>query len=212
MLKNKKEHKLVMSKKIIGIGLVIVIALFLILLNKPPLTDHITTSPDSLENEMKLGYCPTVKEEAIALSKEKNYELMELNSASEVLALLNKKEIDAVLIGRKAVQFEITEEVKETIIKPGHTLISKEKAIIDYSNLQGIEIHTYLTKETAESIIPEYAQIIYHSTKEEAISKTLEEEVVLISWDDWKDDFGLLVVMNKNEKVKDFRGVFLYEN
>ncbi len=197
-----------MKKQIIILIIaVVLISIFLII--KPFLTEFAVYSEDSGE-KIKLGYCPTMQEEAISLSEKKDYELIRFEYAINVLSALKNKQIDKALIGRKARQYEISKEVKETVLESGYTFVSNRGGFIEYSQLSNYEIYTYLSKEIAESLAPKNSKIIY-LTKEEAIVKINEGRIVLISWEDWRDEFELIVAMNGNEKVKELRGVFLYQ-
>jgi hypothetical protein len=188
-------------KKIFYIVILVIIMIFLF---RPFFTGKVI-----LEKE-KIGYCPTMYQEAVSFSEKNNLKLVRFNSASEVLHNLNKGEIKYALIGRKSESSEISKKIKETTIKSGYTLISKEKQFIQYSELPSIEVYTYLPKEIVLKILPKSK--INYIEKNKIFEKINQEKLILISWDDWKDDFELVVVMNGNEKVKDFRGFFLYEN
>ena len=156
-----------------------------------------------LEKE-KIGYCPTMVHEAFQIAERKNYELIQFNSASEVLLSLNKNQIDYALIGRKPYSYEINGKIKEEILKSGKTLVSNEKRLIDISQLNYLRINTYLTGLDDKNIV-------YYESKEEALERINHGEIVLISWEDWGDDFELIVPVYPNrEQVKEFRGVFLY--
>ncbi len=165
-----------------------------------------------LNEKILLGYCPTMSEEAKTLAEKGNYELIQFGSASEVLFALNKGDVDKGLIGRKAESYEINEDTQEIILKSGYTMISNNKRFIDYSQLSDLEIYTYLSEEEVKKLISDNSDIFYYETKEESIKKINEGEIVLISWEDWNDNYELVVVVDGNEKAKDFRGVFLYES
>lgn len=194
------------SLVILTIGILVLTLLFLIL--KPSFTGY--SVYDNFIEKNKLGYCPTMQDEAISLSKEKGYELIQFGSASEVLHALKNGQINKAIIGRKAEKTEISLNTKETILKSGYTLASNKKGFIDYSELPSIEMYTYSSNEVVSGLIPVSSKIIYND-KTEVLKKIQESKITLISWDDWDDDFEPIVVMEGNEKVKDFRGVFLYE-
>ncbi len=193
---------------IILIIVIILISIFLII--KPSLTGKIVYQEISNE-KIKLGYCPTMQEDAEKLSEKENYQLIKFGSASEVLNALNNNQINKALIGRKAKNYEISKEIKETTLKSGHTLVFKQKGFIESSQLSNLEIYTYLSEEQVKKLIPDNKNIIY-LPKQQAISKIPEGKIVLISWEDWQDEFELIVIIDENEKDKNFRGVFLYEN
>ena len=182
----------------------------LLLILKPSFTGYFIYNSEVRE-KAKLGYCPTMQDEAISLSQEKDYKLISFGSASEVLSALKNGQINKALIGRKAEKIEIGSTINEEVLKSGYTLVSKEKGFIDYSKLPSIEVYTYLSNELVSSLIPASSKIIYQS-ESEVLKQINAGKIALISWDDWSDDFELIVVMNGNEKVKDFRGAFLYEN
>lgn len=193
------------------IKILILIAIFLVslfLITKPFLTGKTIIQN---EEKIKLGYCPTMEEDAMILAGEENYELIKFNSASETLLSLKEEKINKALIGRKAKQSELNSKINEKILESGYTLTTNKKSFIEYSQLQDLEIYTYLSKEITENLIPSSSKIIY-SSKEEAVDKVLKGEAVLVSWKDWQDNFELVVIMDENQKVKKFRGVFLYEN
>lgn len=198
-MKKQKTNKII----ILTIALILI---FLII--QPSLRGNVIQD----KQKMKLGYCPTMDDDALNLAKDNNYELVKFGSASEVLSSLNNNQIDKGLIGRKAELSEINKDVKETTLKSGYTLVTNKKIFLDYSQLLSLEIHTYLPNKETKDLISNNQSIIYYGSKQEAINKISEGKAVLISWEDWQDNFELIVVMEGSKKVKDFRGAFLYEN
>ena len=167
---------------------------------------NITTN--ATYKEIILGYCPTMQENAEEISvANNNVVLVKQASTSDALMSLKKGSVDAVLIGRLAKQSEI-ENVNELALKNGYTLITNEKRFIQKSELQKIRIHTSLNKNIAEQILPDI-DVVYYQSTEEAVSKGLIE-AVLIDWRDFKDNYELLVIMDGNNKVKEFRIPVLY--
>ena len=189
-----------MKKQLISAALIMTLFLMLLI--------FYTGDPDE---KIRLGYCPTMLEDAKILAEQENYELIGLETASVVLSALNNKSIDKGLIGRKAEQSERSVNTKERILESGYTLVSNNKGFIDHSQLSDYEIYTYVSKYIAENLIPDSSMMVYLS-KDESIKKINEGKIVMISWDDWNDEYELIVVMDRNKKVKDFRGIFLYEN
>ena len=198
-------------KKIIVLAVLVLFLSFIFIFNGFLFTGKIIGSENHLDERLKLGYCPTMKGDAEALAQENNYELITFGSSYQVLSALKNNQIDKGLIGRKAKLIEINSDVKETVLKSGYTLVSSERDFIDYHRINLIEIHTYLSQGIVESLTPFGSKIVYYNDKNEALEKLNQGEIVLVSWDDWQDEFELLIVMDGNEKVKDFRGVFLYE-
>lgn len=158
-----------------------------------------------------LGYCPTMKGSVISIAKKKNCEPVLFNSAAGALSALKNKQINKVLIGRKAKLNEISKNTKETVIKTGYTLVTIKKIAIENSQLPLFEVHTYVPQKIVQKLFSKNSKIIYHDSKEHALDKINEGKIVLIPWEDWQDRFELFVVTKGNEKDKNFRGEFLYE-
>lgn len=161
--------------------------------------------------KLRLGYCPTMFPEAEKISENKGYDLIEYNSASQVLRALRNNEIQKGLIGRKAYFDEIDSNFNKDIIESGFTLVSNKKEIIDYSQLNFVEIYAYSDLDQISHLFPDNQNIKFIE-KQDILNKISEGKYVLISWDDWKNDFELIVVMAGFNKVRHFRGVFLYSN
>jgi len=159
-----------------------------------------------------LGYCPTMESQALEIAEERNVELVEIGSAGEVLQALENGNIDEGLVGRKAKNYEIGDATNEEILESGNTLVSRDKDVAHINDLSYLNIHTYLNEEEVEKLLKKNYNINFYESKEEVRSKIREGEVALISWDDWEDEFELIVVMSgeENKKAEDFRGVFLY--
>ena len=196
--------KIMVNKRLFNLGILIfVILLAIIMMNF-----------DSKEKELYfdevylLGYCPTMREAAYSLSSENGYELLELNSASEVLFGLRSGKIDKALIGRKAKLLEINGDVNKEVLKSGYTLVSSKRGSIEYSLINELEIHTYVDREVASRLIQESE--IYYSDKDFVLEKIRQGNIALIPWEDWDDEFELIVVTKGPKKAKEFRGEFLY--
>jgi len=162
-------------------------------------------------NKLKLGYCPTMFEEALEISDEKGMELILFSSSAEILEALKNDEIDAGLIGRLAKKIEINEEIEEEILREGYTLVSKERSMILFSNLNFFKIHTYLTESVSHTLIPN-SEIIYYDTLDEAVLEGFKRnEPVLISWEDFDDKYELFIPLDEfGRKIKNFRIPVLY--
>ena len=155
---------------------------------------------------MKIGYCPTMEKDLKKYIKNKNFELKNLGSARNVLSLLNKDEIDVGIIGRQAKKSEFEGVLKR--IGTGYTLITAIKSMISNEDLENLEIHTNISKEIVKQKYSYLKNIVYHNSLEDALSKG---KIQLISWDDWNDNFELLIpVDNYNNKNPDFRVPHFY--
>ncbi len=155
---------------------------------------------------MKIGYCPTMEKDLKKYSKNKNFELIDLGSARQVLYLLDNNEIDVGVIGRQAKRTEFDGVLKR--IGSGYTLITAMKSMISNKALDMLEIHTSVSKEIIEQKYPYLKNIIYHNSLKESLIKG---KIQLISWDDWSDDFELLIPVDDfNNKNPDFRVPHFY--
>lgn len=128
-------------------------------------------------------------------------------SSSDAIKALEEGNVDAILIGRVAYSYE-TLKSPIFIEEEGYTLIFKEKLIILYEDIFDFEINTYISKETIEEKFPELKNIKYHENKE----KEFNNSITLINWKDFKDDFKLLVPVDKNfNKIEKFRTPIIYK-
>jgi hypothetical protein len=160
---------------------------------------------------LTVGYCPTMKTEALNYASDNNYLSVEYDSANNVLYALNKNEINFALIGRKAKSSEINSNIQEKVLKSGLTLINKEKKVIDLSQLKKTKVYTNLDRNTVSQNFLFDLNIVYYENKNTILQKAFSENSpILILWDDWVDDYELLVVYEGSNKVKEFRGCFLY--
>lgn len=190
-------------KKTIIIGISILFLLIIgTLFFKSGLTGNATVETISL------GYCPTMKPlaEKIANTNE-NILLVEQSSSAQALQELNNHKIDVALIGRKAEQNEI-QSVNERMLGQGYTLVTNTKKFIQENELTNIKVHTAIEESIANQMLPT-TEIIFYSTTQEAISQGLQE-AVLIDWNEYKDEFELLVILNGMDKSDKFRIPILY--
>ncbi len=160
------------------------------------------------KNSKILGYCPTMKEEAFLIAEgfDSRTKIVEFQSASEVFNALENNVIDFGVVGRRAKSFEIGSFVIEEVIESGFTLVQKERTFLQTKDLSGKNIHSHYDV----GFFPE-STIIAHQSLEDSIKTAFnEKEPALIRWEDFSDEFELLVVMDGFEKNKLFRGVFLY--
>lgn len=163
----------------------------------------------SVSSEETIGYCPTMEDNAVQLSED-GYKIERFGSSSQTLQALNNERIDKALIGRKTRQNELPEGADEEVIESGITLTSNKKQFIQYSELSQKDIHTVLPNEKVEGVVPEKTNIIRHNSTEKVENLIDNGEMALINWNDWKDKYGLIVVMKGDRKYEAFRGAFLY--
>lgn len=163
------------------------------------------------DKQIKIGFCPTMQNYAEKISSSnENIEPVLFTSAAEALNSLEAGFIDAAIIGRIAKDHEIGLDTRELRIREGHTLISNQKQIIHYSELEKVNIHTAIPKEITVDIFPNQANIYYYSTTHEAIEKGINE-AVLINWDDYMNEFELFIpVYDDGRKLESFRSPVIY--
>jgi hypothetical protein len=159
------------------------------------------------EQNLVLGYCKTFERYALALAEENNLDVVKFGSSFEVLANLESGNIDYAVIGRRAYSSEISEEILEIPLEEyGWTLVSSEKGFLEYSELENLEIHTYLNEDEVLEFFSFEPNIVFH----ENIENALQGDLVLIHWEDFRDDFELVVPLVGDAKVEKFRNPMLY--
>jgi len=77
------------------------------------------------------------------------------------------------------------------------------------SKLSNMEIHTYLPEKVIQSFIPEVNRVVYHKSLEDTISEGINS-AVLINWNDYFDDYELIIPIVDGGKVLKFRAPTLY--
>ena len=110
------------------------------------------------------------------------------------------------VIGRKAKKREFVGY--EKVSGEGYTLITDSKRMILKDKLKNLRIDTVIPKEIVEKEFPELENIVYHKTLQDALDNG---NVQLISWNDWDDEFELLIPVDEfNNKVKKYRVPHFY--
>ncbi len=157
-----------------------------------------------------LGYCETFERFAFDIEqKNENVVLKKLDSSATVLSEVKNGDITYGLIGRKAYAFEIDSSIQEIpLLEMGLTLISDEKGFVSYEDLENMEVHTYIDEEVVNDFINSES-IFFHDDMDTALEEGLKT-AVLISWQDWRDDFMLLIPIDGIKKVEKFRTPLLY--
>jgi hypothetical protein len=80
--------------------------------------------------------------------------------------------------------------------------------MISNKDLEMLEIHTSVPKEIIKQKYPYLKDVIYYDSLKDALSNG---KIQLISWDDWDDNFELLIPMDDfNNKNPDFRVPHFY--
>ena len=158
----------------------------------------------------KIGFCPTMQPYVDSISsKVDEVEMIEYGSAAQVLSLLYNGDLDGVLIGRIASKFETDNETNFIRFKEGITLAFKTKYALPEEQLKQVDVMTYLKPEQVEHLKHFFNQIIYLETLDKCLEHNLEVPV-LVDWNDFRDDFQLLIPMNNFGKTQEFRAPVLY--
>ena len=159
------------------------------------------------EQTLVLGYCNDFIEEAVALAKQNNIDSVRLPSYVDVLSSLESEEIDYAVLGRKAYQQQIDDEIIEIPLREyGWTLVSSEEIFFEYSEIENYEIHTYLNQEKVQNFFYYEPSIVFH----EDIDPAIESGIALIHWEDFRNEFRLAVPMQGNSRVEKYRTPILY--
>ena len=164
-----------------------------------------------MNSKFKMSFCPTMAPYAEMIAKGvEGIEPYPSSSAAMVLNMLSRGMIDMALIGREAYSDEVNSNIGKKRLKDGYTLIYTEKVAIPEEKLGEIPIKTYLPKEVAEKILPEPKNIVYCQTLEGCVNPD-NDLPVLIDWKDFKDEFELLIPINKEGgKTPVFRAPVIY--
>ena len=158
---------------------------------------------------VKVGICPTMMVFAEKLAGLfPDFEIYNLGSAAAVLYYLSNKQIDVGLVGRRAKKVEFNGYYKELEDKDGYTLVSRDKGSILYKDLDKLVIRTTLSPDLVKEKYPELKKVEYYSSLPSSLD---EEEIRLISWNDWQDDYELLIpVDERGNKILSFRKPYVF--
>jgi hypothetical protein len=211
---NKKIAK---KFSLIGVVVIAMVVLLVIIFSKNPekikstgdvIFDNKMLDETKLDDKLKLGYCPSMSEEAIKIDElNDNIQLVPKSNTAEVLNSLNNGDIDIALVGRIAAQSEVY-NATEKRLDEGYTLVTSVKKFIQKNEISSLRVHTYLDRVIADELLTG-ADIIYYSDFKRAIGEGLND-VVLIDWDDYSENMNLLVVMDGELKAREFRIPILY--
>jgi len=163
-------------------------------------------------SSFKLGFCPTMASIADKLKHKNDFvELFPFGSAAEALHYLKMGFVDGTIIGRFAKKTEITSVVKKKCLQQkGYTLIARHKGFIDYANLSGLTVYTYLPKKIVEAFIPEVKDVLYLASIDETVEHLNFSDTALIDWHDFRDEYELMIPIRQGKKVKKFRLPVIY--
>ncbi len=159
-----------------------------------------------------IAYCPTMEPYILKLQEQ----LPEINfiampSAGMVLSELKNHRIDGVIIGRPAYTYELDSNTKFVRFRKGKTLVYQTKIAIDDNKLKELKVITYLNREDIKDYLPLFKSIDYYSSLHACLSFNLEIPI-LIDFEDFSDNFQLLIPVNARGKNPMFRAPVLYHH
>jgi hypothetical protein len=160
----------------------------------------------SISEPLKLGYCPTMEPLAERIAATNAHIVLDKkSSAADALQALQLGELHMALVGRLA-KAEEKGQAQERVLGGGYTLVGDSKRFIQHSELSSMAIHTWISPELAQALLPD-SIIIPLDSPEPPEGRTL-----LISWADFSDEHELVVVMNEGKKAEEFRIPVLYSH
>ncbi|MCD6121491.1 MAG: hypothetical protein J7K04_06610 [Spirochaetales bacterium] len=162
--------------------------------------------------KIRMAYCPTMEPFAERIADEIDLiEAVPAGSAAMVLKMLQGGMVESVLIGRTAKSYELDGDVKHKRLREGVTLVYKDKTSIYQDQLKEIPVKTYLDKNSLGEVAGFFTKIAYLDSKDDCLNGNLTIPA-LINWRDFRDSFELLIPVDENGKVKEFRAPVIYYN
>lgn len=160
-----------------------------------------------LRSGESVGYCPTVEPYAREIAEDRDAKLIRYASAAAVLQALRLERIDVAVIGRLAFPGEYPAAGRR--LEQGYTLIGPAAVMVPYDSVVARAIATALPAEIVETNFPEFAQVVFFESAEQALASGAP---VLIDWDDWQDGFQLVTPLYPDgRKVEKFRTPVVFE-
>ena len=157
----------------------------------------------------KIAYCPTMAPYVQDFRHIEGLDFFNMGSAAQAFMSYLSGQTDAVLVGRVANKREIDDKTVETRFKEGLTLVYRQKIGVDKDELKNITVLTYLDENRTAAFNDMFAKI----ERKPDIDACLEDDLqtpLLLDWQDFRDDFQLLIPMDQNGKVALFRAPVLY--
>ena len=146
------------------------------------------------------------------LSDMAEIEQVPIPSAGQALFLLKSGAVDGTIVGRYAKQTELGDEPEFLKLRGGKTLVYMQKTGIPVDALKDVQVLTYLSPDEISHLSPFFGKVEYLGSLGECLKYGLEIPVI-IDWNDYRDDFELLIPVNeRGEKVLDFRAPVLYHS
>ncbi|BDU49717.1 hypothetical protein [Haliovirga abyssi] len=166
-----------------------------------------------MKERVSLSYCPTMLPYVEEIKKNlEEVEIIPGGSAAGVLSMLRNGNVDMIIIGRKAYERELTNEIKERRLQEGYTLAYSQKMGISEEKLKEISVKTYVDEKIVKEKFAMLKNVTYYEDKDECINSGVNIPM-LVDWQDFKEEFELLIPLNnEGGKTSVFRAPVVYYN
>lgn len=166
---------------------------------------HKTATP------VRLGACRTMIRHYLPDSADsRDYEVIPFKSTMNVMAALQAGEIDIGFVGRPARESEGGGELSGFPLRSGWTLVGRERGWLDESALEQKIVHTTADSLTLSRYLPLGVTVRPHDSVSEALDSCGPNDVVFLSWDDYRETYPLVIASNDDGKIPRFRRPTLY--
>jgi len=160
---------------------------------------------------VRLGACRTMTRHFLPDSADSlDYEVIPFNSTINVMTAHRAGEIDIAFVGRPARESEGGGELSAFPLRTGWTLVGRSSRMIDESALEQAIVHTTADSLTIGRYLPSAVTIRLHKSISAAMDSCGPDEVVFLSWDDYRDTYPLVIASNGDGKLPRFRSPTLY--
>lgn len=160
---------------------------------------------------VRLGACPTMKRHFLPPAVDDvDYEVIPFNNTMEVMAAIQAGQIDISFVGRPARESEGVTELTAFPLRTGWTLVGRSNRMIDESALERAIIHTTADTFTIRKYLPPTVTIRMHEFISAALDSCGPDEIVLLSWDDYREMHSLVIPSDSDGKLPRFRSPTLY--
>jgi len=162
--------------------------------------------------EIRIGYCITMEPHVQSLVETHQNVLPVLydNSAAAMQAL-HTGNVQASLIGRRAWEHELVEELQLLLMTDGLTLIVQQPGFIRYEDLPKIRILTNEEETTVQPLIPNLTNVVFYDDFDQVLTAMDASVAVLLRWSQVSSTDNLLIPVDAaGIKIPAFRSPHLY--
>jgi hypothetical protein len=164
-----------------------------------------------VSKRIRLGACPTMRHHYLPDAIDSaDYRVLPFSNTKEVMAALRAKEIDIAYVGRPARISEGVTGLSAFPLRTGWTLVGRSNRIIDESAFAQAVVHTSADSLIIKRYLPPAVTIRSHASISAALDSCGQDEVVLLSWDDYDESYPLVIPSNIDGKLPRFRSPTLY--